>query len=484
MQSETETDVAGTTVIRGRGLFVILVGAALTMVDFFIVNVALTSIGSELHAAAHTMEWVVAGYGGAYSILLVLGGRLGDMWGRRRIAVTGLVGFTAMSALCGLAPTVGVLIAARVIQGICAALLLPQTLATIQAVTEGEQKGRAVGWYGAVGGLSAALGQVLGGVLASWDIAGLGWRSIFLVNVPIGILLLIGMAWVPESRAPRAPHVDGRGTVIFAIAMATFIAPLLLGSSQGWPWWVWVSFAVAVVSVPLFVRTERRVEASGGDALIPSRLLQLTGARRGLLVISALCVAFGGYAFAFSIVLQDGLGFSPLFSGLSLLPMALGAFGASLRSADLISRFGTGTVALGGAVQSVGLLLVLAVNLLWWPSLTPWHFVPGMLLVGIGNGLLLTTIYRVVLSGVPGNLAGAGSGVLNTTQQTSMSLGVAILGTVFSSVQVSHGDQTGFVIVTVIWAVVAAGVAICSALLPDPRPSDGASPSQDAVGTA
>jgi MFS family permease len=483
MQNEVREEASRDAVIKGRGLLVLLVSAALTMVDFFIVNVALASIGSDLHAPASTLEWVVAGYGGVYSILLVLGGRLGDLWGRRRIAVVGLIGFTATSAICGFAPSIGVLIAARVVQGASAALLLPQTLATIQAVTGGEQKAKAIGWYGAVGGLSAALGQVLGGVLASWNIAGLGWRPIFLVNVPIGVLLLFGMSWVTESRAAKASRIDGLGTLVFAVAMAAFIAPLLLSPRYGWPWWSWTSLIIAMLAVAGFTRVERRVEQAGSDALIPPSLLRLAGVRRGLLALAALCIAFGGYAFAFSIALQEGLGFDPLLSGLSLLPMALGAFIASLRSAKVIGRFGAGAIAWGGAIQSLGLLLVLAASLLWWPGLTPWHFLLGMFLVGIGNGLLLPTIYRVVLSGVPSSHAGAASGVLNTAQQTAMSLGVAVIGTVFTTLQATHGNKTGFIVVTIVWALVAALVAASSRLLPDPRaarkaPASGAAASE------
>lgn len=235
-----------------------------------------------------------------------------------------MIGFTVTSAVCGFAPSIGVLIAARVIQGASAALLLPQTLATIQAVTIGEQKARAIGWYGAVGGLSAALGQVLGGVLASWNIAGLGWRPIFLVNVPIGLLLLFGMAWIPESRAAKASPIDGLGTVFFAVAMTAFITTLLLSPRYGWPWWSWTSLIIAVFAVAGFARVERGVERAGSNALIPPSLLRLVGVRRGLMALASLCIAFGGYAFAFSMALQESLGFDPLFSGLSLLPMALG----------------------------------------------------------------------------------------------------------------------------------------------------------------
>ncbi len=480
MLSETETmQRPQATGMSGRALLVILVSAALTMVDFFIVNVALAPMGAEFGASPGTLEWVVVGYGGAYSVLLVFGGRLGDIWGRRRTAFIGLLGFTIMSAVCGLAPSIAILIPARILQGGFAAFLLPQTLATIHAVAEAGQKGRAIGWYGAVGGLSAALGQVLGGVLASGNLWGLGWRPVFLINIPIGILLLLGMVWVPESRAATKPRIDWSGTALFGIAMATCVMPLLLGSSLGWPWWAWLSLIVAAGATAALIGVERFIERGNGDPLIPPSLFRLTGVRRGLLFLAALGAAFGGNVFAFSITLQAGRGFSPLSSGLSLLPMAVGAFIASLLSARLIARLGTKTVALGGTVQALGLAVIAATTNVWWPLLTPWHFLVGMFLVGVGNGLLLTTLYRVVLSGVPSDQAGAASGVLNTAQQTSMALGVALIGTVFTTLQGTHGSETGFITVTLVWAVVAALAALLSTRLPElTSPSTPKTPNQ------
>jgi MFS family permease len=452
--------------LSGRGLTVILLSAALTMVDFFIVNVALPSIANGFGSVSGMLEWVVAGYGGAYAILLVLGGRLGDTWGRRRLAVVGLIGFTVTSAACGFAPNIAALIGARVLQGASAALLLPQTLATIQASLVGEKKGRAIGLYGAVGGLAAVVGQVLGGVLVSWNVAGLGWRPIFLVNVPIGLLLLMGIRWVPETRVDQVRRIDGRGTSLFAIVMVALVTPLTLGPMFGWPWWTWASFALAVGAGWFLLPLERSVEKDGRSPLVPPALIGTSGMRWGLPTLAALGVAFGGFAFAFSIALQDGLHFGALASGLSLLPMAIGAFIAALYSNRLIGRFATMTLGIGGAVQALGLIGVLGVTLGWWPALSPWHFLPGMFLVGIGNGLLLPTAYRVVMSGVPAADAGAGSGILNTTQQAAMSVGVAAIGTIFSVLKAAHGDRPAFITVTIIWAAVAVVVALVSFRIP------------------
>lgn len=452
------------------GMAVLLVSAAMTMIDFFIVNVALASMGVDLHADQASLEWVVAGYGGAYAVMLVMGGRLGDAIGRRRTAIIGLVAFTAASAVCGLAPTIEVLIAARVLQGVSAALLLPQTLATIRATTVGEAQSRAIGLYGAIGGLSAALGQVVGGVLVAANLAGLEWRPIFLINVVVGVLLLFGMVFVPETRSEVETSFDGPGTLLFGLVMVALFVPATVGPMLGWPWWSWLCLVAAVLASVALITVERRTEGSGRSALLPPSLLKAQGVRSGLVALIVLCVAFGGYAFAFSLSLQHGRHFSALASGMSLLPMAIGAFLASLVSARFMKKLGVGTIAIGGAVQAAGLAWVAVSAGINWLGLTPWHLLPGMLLIGVGNGLLLTMLYRVILRAVPANQAGAGSGVLNTAQQMALTLGVATVGSLFSVVQARSGDQAGLITVAVIWAITATAVAVFSWVFPDPRP--------------
>src|SRR5580692_12315412 len=229
---------AGSQGLSAIGLTVVLVGVLLPMIDFFIVNVALPTIDSDLHASQPMLELVVSGYASAYALLLVLGGRLGDSIGRKRLFLLGMAAFTLTSLACGLAPTAEFLVAGRIAQGASAAMMVPQVLATIQAATSGEYRARALARYGATGGLAAVLGQVLGGLLVSANIDGLTWRPIFLVNVPIGLAgLFLARRYVPDTRHGNAARVDGLGTVLLGVTVLALLIPLTEGQSLHWPDW-------------------------------------------------------------------------------------------------------------------------------------------------------------------------------------------------------------------------------------------------------
>ncbi|HEY4022238.1 MAG TPA: MFS transporter, partial [Pseudonocardiaceae bacterium] len=269
--------------LTSAGLITVLIGAALPIIDFFIVNVALPTIDTTLHASSATLELVVAGYGIAYALLMVLGGRLGDAFGRRRLFTVGLLAFTITSLACGLAPTALTLVLARVAQGASSALMLPQVLSTIQAATHGEHRSRALGIYGAVGGIGTVVGQLLGGALVSADIAGLSWRPIFLVNVPIGIVgLLLAKRNVPETRSANPIGIDRLGTVVLGLAMLTLLVPLMEGSALGWPAWMWVSLGAFPFAAAAFVLIEKRAERAGRVPLLPPSIMRMPSIRRGL----------------------------------------------------------------------------------------------------------------------------------------------------------------------------------------------------------
>src|SRR5580704_14878985 len=239
---------AGPATLTTAGLTVILIGVLLPMVDFFIVNVALPTIDADLRASQPMLELVVSGYASAYALLLVLGGRLGDSLGRKRLFLIGMAAFTLTSLACGLAPTAGFLVGGRIAQGASAALMVPQVLATIQAATTGERRTRALGKYGATSGLAAVLGQVLGGLLVAWNLDGTGWRPIFLVNVPIGLAgLVLAKRYVPDTRHGNAARVDGKGTVLLGLTVLAVLLPLTEGRSLGWPVWTFVLLALAPV---------------------------------------------------------------------------------------------------------------------------------------------------------------------------------------------------------------------------------------------
>jgi MFS family permease len=448
--------------LSALGLLTVLLGAALPMVDFFIVNVALPTIDRDLDAGPAVLEMVVAGYGVAYAVLLVLGGRLGDMFGRRNLFLTGLATFALTSLACGLAPTAWTLVAARVAQGAASALLLPQVLATIQAATSGSQRGKALSYYGATAGVASVVGQVLGGVLVSADIAGTGWRAIFLVNVPVAaVALVLALKSVPETRSAHPARIDRWGTALLAVTLVALLLPLTEGRAAGWPLWSWALLALSPFAAAAFVAVEVRGERSGGSPLLPPSLVKLHSVRSGLFLILPFCIGFGGFMFVLAVAMQDGLHFGALAAGAALVPLCATFFVASLLGPRAVARFGRTTVTAGSVIQGVG-LLVLAGTFFWgWPHLGVWALAPGMAVAGFGQGFVLPVVIRIVLSEVPPAQAGVGGGAMATTQQSSLALGVATLGTLFLTLSGSVGVRDALV-----WALLAqlGAVVITTAL--------------------
>jgi EmrB/QacA subfamily drug resistance transporter len=455
--------VAASEALSPLGLFTVLVGVFLPVTDFFIVNVALPTIDRDLKASAGMLQLVVAGYAIAYAVLLVVGGRLGDALGRRRLFLFGMGAFTLTSLACGLAPNIGLLVAFRALQGAAAAMMLPQVLSTIQATTAGDARNRALGLYGATGGIASAAGQLLGGLLISADIAGSQWRSIFLVNVPVGIVgLLVARKVVPDSRSADPAAIDTRGTLLLGGSLLSLLIPLTEGRSLGWPWWTLALLAASPIGVVAFVRTERAVEAAGRMPLVPLSLLRAPSMRKGLLVGAPFFTAFGGFMFVYALSLQDGAGLSALRTGVILLPLALAFLGTSLVTARLLARFGRRVLVAGGLVDAVG-MVILALGLsASWPHPSGWALVPGMLVIGAGQGLLMSPIFGVVLSDVPGHLAGAGSGVTATMQQSSLALGVATVGSVYLTLTGDIGALHATLVILGFLSVALLGVAALS----------------------
>jgi MFS family permease len=448
--------------LSGLGLLTVLLGAALPMVDFFIVNVALPTIDRDLNAGPAVLEMVVAGYGVAYAVLLVLGGRLGDMFGRRNLFLWGLALFAATSLACGVAPTAWTLVAARVAQGAASALLLPQALATIQSATSGSSRGKALSYYGATAGVASVVGQVLGGVLVSADIAGSGWRAIFLVNVPVAaVALVLALKSVPETRSAHPARIDKPGTVLLAVALITLLLPLTEGRAAGWPLWSWVLLAVFPFAAAAFVAVERHGERTGRTPLIPPSLVRISSVRSGLLLAVPFFLGFGGFMFIVAVALQDGLHFGALRAGAAIAPLCAAFFVSSLLGPRAVGRFGRTTVTAGALVQAAGLLALTGTFYWGWPHLGIWTLAPSMVVIGFGQGFVAPVVIRIVLSEVPQAQAGVGGGALATTQQSSLALGVATLGTLFLTLSSSVGVRDALV-----WALVAqlAAVAITVAL--------------------
>jgi MFS family permease len=445
--SHRSSPVVAPAALGPLGLFTLLLGAALPLIDFFIVNVALPTIDRELAAGPALLELVVAGYGLSYAVLLVLGGRLGDTFGRRRLFLWGMAAFGVTSLACGLAPDAWTLVGARVAQGAASALMLPQVLATLQSATAGERRAKAMGLYGATAGLSMVAGQILGGVLVAADVAGTGWRSVFLVNVPVVVVgLLLAVRSVPRSRSAQPAPVDVPGTLLLALSLLTLLAPLTEGRAAGWPLWTWLSLAAFPCVALAFFLVERRQERAGRTPLVPPSLFAVESMRRGLPGIVPFSVNFGGYMFVIAVALQQGLGKGAVAAGLALVPMALAYFAASLAGPRLIGRYGGRIAVAGSVIQGTGFVALLLTVRQGWPDLGFAALLPAMLLTGLGQGLQLPVLMRIVLSEVPADRAGVGSGVMVTAQQSALTLGVATLGTLFLALSAALGMRDALVV--------------------------------------
>jgi EmrB/QacA subfamily drug resistance transporter len=430
-----ETEVGSWT------LLVLLCGAFLPISSFFVINVALPSIGTDLQASPAALQLVVGAYGIANAMLVVVGGRLGDGFGRRRLFLVGMAGFTFFSLLCGLAPSVPLLLAARVGQGATAALMTPQVLATIMATMSGGQRGRAIGLFGAAGGVAAAAGQVIGGVLVSSDLWGLGWRSVFLIYVPVGLLALAA-AWrrVPESKAEVRIPVDAVGAALLGLTLVLLLLPVTEGRPLGWPLWVFVVLAATVPAAAVWSAHQRRTERSGRVPLVPPSVLGLRQMRLGLLIGFLFFTCFGGFMFVFALATQGEAGLSAFEGGLTLTPLAATFLLVSIHGPALQARWGAGIITRGWLVQAVGYVLLAADVHLVWPDVTPVNLAIPMLVIGLGNGKVMMPLFGVVLSQVPPAQAGLGSGILITLQQTCLALGAAAIGTLYLT---WSGDSIG-----------------------------------------
>jgi EmrB/QacA subfamily drug resistance transporter len=459
-------------------LATLLVGAFLSGADFFIVNVALQTIHADLRASAAALQLVVAGYGVPYAVLLVLGGRLGDRFGRRRLFLIGIGAFTVMSLACGLAPSPLALIGSRTAQGAAAALMVPQVLATVQATTAGARRARAVGLYAATVGLAGVIGPLAGGALISLNIAGSQWRSIFLVNVPLGALtLLLAPRVVPATRSDRVSPLDTVGALLLGAALVALLVPLTEGRALGWPFWTQALLAAVPVASAAFVLVERRLERAGREPLVPPSLVRLPSVGRGLTLGVLFFAGFGAFMFCTAIAVQDGLGFDAFHAGLTLAPMSLTFMIASLTNARLAARYDTRALITAGAlVQAGGLGALIATVSFSWPQLDPLRLAPAIAVAGYGQGLLFSPLFRTILDGVPATRAGAGAGVLSTMQQASLALGVGTLGSLFLSLGHSPTSaRESLIVVLAIQVSIAVAVAVSARTLaaetqPEPAP--------------
>ena len=417
---------------RWVALAVVLIAGFMQLVDISIVNVAIPSIQRDLDATYAQIQWVLAGYQLAFAVMLITGGRLGDIYGRKRLFMTGMAGFMLASALCGLAQSMGMLIGSRILQGLMGAIMFPQILSVIQVTFPPRERGTAFGMFGATIGLATITGPLVGGLLINADLLGLGWRPIFLVNVPIGIAALaVATRFLVESKAPRALRPDPVGVVIVTTGLLLLVYPLVQGRDLDWPLWTFLSMAASVLVLIGFGVYERHKKARDGSPLVDMDLFRQRSFVPGLLVAGIFFMGIPAFFLTFSLWLQIGLGFSALHAGLTGAPFAVGSAVASAASVRLAPN-------LGRRILSIGALLLVAgmVGLIWTVgrydgAVHSWQLLPALLVCGLGLGCVVAPLVTVVLAGIRGQDAGAASGVLSTVQQVGGAVGVALVGVIF-----------------------------------------------------
>jgi MFS family permease len=414
----------------GLLLGLLLTGQLMAILDVFIVNVAAPSIQRDLHASGAALQLVIAGYTIAYAVLLITGARLGERHGFGRLFLVGVAGFTAASLACGLAPGTGTLIGFRVAQGVGAALMVPQVMSLIQRTFTGQARVRALGAYTAVLACGGAIGQVLGGLLVSADLLHSGWRPVFLVNVPIGVVLLVlGRRVLPRDVGNQERRLDLAGLLALAGALGLLVVPLVLGREEHWPLWGWLMMGGSVLLGVVFVAVERRVQERGGSPLISGRVLRAPGLLPSVSAVFLTLATVGGLLFALALHLQSGLGDTALRAGLSFLPMSVG-FGLSGRYwMRLPERW-------HGPLPSVALLLgVVNYPLLGWLLHGGGRLSAGvevlLFVQGLVGGCSYSPLIGRALARVAPEDAADGSGVVVTVIQLGQVVGVATLGTLF-----------------------------------------------------
>lgn len=449
----------GTAIRRWQSLAVILIAVLMAQFDLFVVNVAAPSIQAGLHATPASIQTAVGAYSLTYGTFLITGGRLGDAFGQAFMLRIGMVLFAASSVLCAISQTSIELIAGRVLQGACAAIMVPQVLALVTRLFPVSERRVATSWFGVTLGLGAVLGQSLGGVLVSHSPFGYGWRTIFLIVVPLSLAASIGVArLLPGRPQGRTVAADPVGLAGFSATLLLLFACLTLLPDNGWPPWDWALVAAAGCTGAATIWWEKRTSRRNGNPIIDTVLFRNRTFQIGLLVNAAYFLAFGGFLFAMTFTLQNGIGETAEQSGLTFVPQGIAFAIASLIGVRLANRLGSRLITAGAAASTLACALLLIQCYTGGIRLGPAHLLPIMALLGIGNGLAIPAMIASVLQIVPRASSGTASGILTTAQQVAMAFGVAIFGSILAaSVRHSptgqafiHGLAIDLVIATVL----------------------------------
>jgi EmrB/QacA subfamily drug resistance transporter len=454
---------------------VVLLAMFMAGFDIWVVNVAGPSLQRDLHVSDAALQLIVGGYAFMYASGMVTGGRLGDLVGYRRMFMIGVASFAVASLLCGLAQSPAELVGARLLQGLTGAAMVPQVLALITATFPAPERSRALAWFGVTMGLAFVSGQILGGLLLQADVFGLGWRAIFLVNVPVGAAALIAAALVvPRARGHRRPRLDPLGAVGVSASVALALVPLTLGHDEGWPAWTWVSLAACVPVFALTLAWERRLTRRGGEPLLDLPLFRDRAFAAGTAVNFALVFFFGSFMFVLTLLLQAGLDQSPLRAGLEAGPLALAFTTMSILGPRLAARLGPWSITLGAGLDVLGTIALVLTGVRYGGHLTGWDLAPATAIIGLGQGMALPSLIGAALSHVPPERAGAAAGILTTAQQFGVASGVAVIGAVFYTrlgVVTRASSVPAMELAMAVNAVVVLAAAALTTLLPRQSPA-------------
>ena len=449
---------------RWAAAIIMIIAVLMDMVDGSIVNTALPSIGRDLQAGPAQLQWTVSAYMLGFASALIIAGHLGDRYGRKPLFLTGVVLFAAASLGSAAASSPGLLIAARAVQGVAAAVLLPQALGSFRTLFDDRERGKVFAVYGATAGLAVAAGVLLGGVLTDWNLFGWGWRTIFAVNIPIALLVVVlGSTWIPGGQERLPGRVDIVGNLILAGALVAIVLPLVQGRENGWPLWGWLLLAAGVLALLglTWYESARGIE----HPLLPAALFPKAAFSAGLLIQLIFYGGMSGFMLVFTIWLQTGQGYTPTQAGLLMVAFSAGAILSAPMVDGLVVKFGRNLLILGGLVMTAGFAWVHLATQHAAPVHTgAWPLVPGLVVAGAGLGFLIIPLVNIVLSAVPAHLAGGASGIFTTAQQFGGALGVAVVGNVFFN-HAGHG-LTGAVDAAGPWAIGAylACTVLCLAL--------------------
>jgi EmrB/QacA subfamily drug resistance transporter len=419
---------------RTLALCVILLAFFMDVLDNTIVNVAIPSIQTSLGASYSSIQWIIAGYALTFALFLITGGRLGDIFGYKWLFLAGMGGFVVASALCGFATSTEMLVASRLLQGFMAAMMVPQILSTIQVMFTTTQERQGVSaFYGALAGIATVGGPIVGALLITGNVGGFGWRSIFLVNLPVGLAaIVLGWLFVPDAKSPHPLRVDYLGVALVVLAMLMLMYPLIEGRDLGWPAWGFVSMAGSLLVFAIFGWYQVARDRQGKPPLVVPRLFTARSFVAGIGLSGAFFAIVSGFFLVLTLFLQIGLGYSVLTAGLTTIPFSLGvSIAAGMAGPVLVPRFGRNIVSAGPIVMALGFILFIATVVTIGGMVAPWQLSLALLIAGIGMGFVVAPVYPFILAEVPIKDAGSASGITSAVGQIGAAIGIAAVGAIY-----------------------------------------------------